>query len=121
MSVEENKAIVRHWLEIYGERQVDAVEEVIHPDYRLHGGKAATPWAPGSHALEEAKASLKKVKEEYPTFKITIDDMIAEGDRVVLRETWNYEGKLVRNAMVIYRLQEGKIIDDWFCYTPLDV
>jgi len=119
MSVEENKALVRRWLRIFEERRLDAVHEVLHPSYGLHGGESTSPWPTLFRSLEEAKRGWEKAKDESLPFTITVDDMVAEGDKVALRETWYYEGKPIVNAMVFYRICEGKIIDDWFCKTPL--
>ena len=46
--------------------------------------------------------------------------MIAEGDKVALRIIFYDGDKPTHNAMVFYRLRDGKIVDDWFCETELD-
>jgi predicted ester cyclase len=65
------------------------------------------------------------ILEAFPDLQITIEDVIAEGDRVVLRETLNgtLQGELIGNpaagvhavwsAVWIYRLAGGRIADVW--------
>lgn len=72
----------------------------------------------------EGKAAVKQhiaqTFREDPTWKLAIEDIIAEGDRVAIRATWQSQGKPTQNVMVFYRLMEGKIIDDFYCDTPLE-
>jgi steroid delta-isomerase-like uncharacterized protein len=79
---EENKALARRaWEEIFNQRNLDALDEfyaadaVWHqPDQDLQG-------------LEEVKQWLARPFEAFPDLNVTIEDVIAEGDKVVIRYT----------------------------------
>jgi predicted ester cyclase len=83
MSSEDNKALVRRFFEeVLNEKRVDRADELVAPDYLDH---AAVPGqAPG---LEGAKQRWAMYFAAIPDLHTTIDDMVAEGDRVVVRYT----------------------------------
>jgi len=122
MSSETNKAIVRRFVEqVWNERRLDLVEEFFPEDYVGHSAGA-----PLSHGLEEVKGFIATVLNAYPDFTINIDDMIAEGDKVVTR--WRSRGthqgeplgipptgKLItQEGMAVYRMVDARIAEDWF-------
>lgn len=120
MSVEGNKAIVRRWNEecVSGQR-LETFDEVLHKDYANRSG-TESPWATGIQGLDEAKDYFARMFQENPTFRVTIEDVIAEGDKVAIRLIFYEEGKPTANAITFYRLTDGKIVDDWFCWTRLE-
>jgi predicted ester cyclase len=74
---------------------------------------------------------LSDLLQAFPDLQYTIDDMIAEGDKVVVRTTWNGTqkntfmkteslGKSINglSEIVFYRLENGKIVERW---TQLDL
>jgi hypothetical protein len=48
---------------------------------------------------------------------VTIDDIFGEGDKVALRVTGYIDGKAAGYANIVYRFEDGKIIDDWNTWT----
>ena len=114
MSTEENKDVARRWNsdEFWS-------MELLAEDYVNRSG-TKEPWAVGIDGLAEARGVFAQRRQRYPTLRVTVEDMIAEGDKVALRLVF-YEGdKPTANAMAFYRLRDGKIVDDWFCATELD-
>lgn len=71
MGIEENKALVRHIFELYNQHDVDAVDELLLPS--CFGGDSG--W-------EQNKQIDIMLVNAFPDLKITILDMIAEGDKV---------------------------------------
>jgi predicted ester cyclase len=65
------------------------------------------------------------VRTGFPDIRVSIDDLIVEGDKVVVRSTWrgthtgNYAGsaptgkKVVRTLMQIFRIVDGKFAEEW--------
>jgi predicted ester cyclase len=55
--------------------------------------------------------------EQIPELHVTIEDMIAEGDKVVCRNAWRGTTKSGRpvefKGIVIWRLADGKIVERW--------
>src|SRR5262249_32928684 len=80
MSLEDNKALVRRYLEeVVNTGNVDRLAEVISPDYvdrndQGRGGEGATPHVPG-------------VRQTYPDLHVTVGQQVAEGEWVVTRVT----------------------------------
>jgi predicted ester cyclase len=65
------------------------------------------------------------VRTGFPDMRVSIDDLIVEGDKVVVRSTWrgthtgNYAGsaptgkRVVRTLMQIFRIVDGKFVEEW--------
>ena len=79
MSLEENKAIIRKVMETVNKRDLASLDELIAPDY-----VDATLQLKG---LKGFKQSVTLLYEGFPDIHATIDDMIAEGDKVWDRVT----------------------------------
>jgi steroid delta-isomerase-like uncharacterized protein len=127
MTTETNKATVRRYLEtVVGEGHVDLVEEFMAEGIELHG----TGLAPGLAAIKKWVAMLDAA---FPDRNLTIDDVVAEGDRVVVRTTLSgthqgemqgipATGKAVNQPSVsIFRLANGKIVEGWFATDNLSM
>jgi steroid delta-isomerase-like uncharacterized protein len=120
MSIEENKNIVRRYKDAYNDNDLDALDEVLAVD-------VITPKImPGVPAgLEGAKAVHRTSLIGMPDFQTEIDDLIAEGDKVVARVTmtgthtgdfWGIPatGKSVNfTGIYIARIKDGKIVEHW--------
>ena len=120
MSVEENKAVVRRWNEeIVTGGKPEPFDEVLDRNYTNRSG-SDSPWSPGMQGLDQAKEIFGQGLRENPTWRVSVDDMIGEGDQVAARLTGFREGKPVYTGIAYYRLSGGKIVDDWFCMTELE-
>ena len=120
MSTETNKATVRRYFEqILNNQRHDLVEEFLAETIELHG----TGLAPG---LKAVKQWLTMFAAAFPDGHHTIDDVVAEEDRVVARTTFNgthqgemqgipATGKRVSSSptITIFRLDNGKIAEGW--------
>lgn len=79
--VEENKALVRRFYEeAWNRGNVEVMDELFSPDCLSNGVSD----------LAASKALIRDFRNAIPDLKITIVDMIAEGDRVVTR--WTMSG-----------------------------
>ena len=119
MSTATNKAIVRRYFEqVFNEHRHDLVEEFLVENITLHG----TGLPP---ALEAVKQWLAAFTTAFPDHHQTINDIIAEEDRVVARTTFTgtqrgemqgipATGKTVTQpAITLFRLTNGKIVEAW--------
>lgn len=127
MSTETNKAIVRRYLEqVIGEGRADLVEEFLAEGIELHG----TGLAAGLAAIEQWVAMLDAA---FPDRDLTINDVIAQGDRVVARTTLSgtHQGEMqgipatgkavTQPSITIFRLANGKIAEGWFASDNLSM
>ena len=120
MSTEDNKAIFRCWHEVISQNQLDRVGEFIAPDAVDHAAPPGFPSGP-----EGAKQILTMYHTAFPDLQIQIEDVIAEGDKVVglitARATHPGEfmgiaptGKPVTiNAIDVVRIAGGKMVEHW--------
>jgi len=110
MSAEENKALVRREQEELWNHtgNLDAAEELFAPDY-----------------IEAAKQEAADFRRGFPDVVSTIEDLIAEGNKVVARwrsratHRGEYMGILPTGKGVeftgisVYRMEGGKIAESW--------
>ena len=120
MSAEENKAIARRAYEIFSSGNLEALQEVIAPDLVDHN--AAPGQAPG---IEGTRQVLGMLRAAFPDLRLTPEDLIAEGDRVVARlmVTGTHQGEfqglpptgkqVTMSGIEIVRLAGGKAVERW--------
>ena len=120
MSIEENKNIVRRYQEAYNSNDLDALDDAVAVDVRT---PKIMPGVPSG--LEGAKAVHRRSLLGMPDFHTTIDDLIAEGDKVVARVTmtgthtgdfWGFPAtgkKVVFTGIYIARIENGQIVEHW--------
>ena len=69
------------------------------------------------HGDVHGREQLKKLVTETfrdpkcADFRVVVEDMIAEGDRVAIRQTISYGGTTRRQA-TFYRMADGRIVED---------
>ena len=114
MSLEENKAIVRRFIEAYNKRNLDLFDDILAPDYFDHTSKVG---------IEGLKQLMNMAFKAFPDFHETIEDIIAEGDKVWARITFTGThtgefmgiaptGKKITTEMVdIFRIVKGKLVE----------
>ena len=120
MSIEENKALVHRLIEAWNTGNMDLIEELLIPNYV--DNDALPSQTQGLEGYKQIGAYLLSV---FPDMKMTIDDLIAEGDKVVVRSTFSgtHKGefmgitptgkKITTTAINIYRIADGKLIEEW--------
>jgi steroid delta-isomerase-like uncharacterized protein len=119
---EENKAIVRRVYEIVSTGDFEQAAEIVDqdaPDNEL------LPHDPPARLIDTFKGTFSEAREGFPDLGITIEDVMAEGDRVtariVMRGTHRGEfqgiaptGKSVEvRAIDMFRISNGKIVEHW--------
>ena len=121
MSVEENKAIVRRYLdEAWNKKNVNILDELMAPNYARY--------LPGQDKPLDREGQKKRIAGFHtamPDLTFHIEDLFAEGDRVVFRLIirGTHQGaflgvaptgkELTVTAIDIARLENGKIVDHW--------
>ena len=111
---EENKKIAsRIQEEIRNKGDLTVADELIAPDFVGH--------APGGQeikGLEGYKQSVTMIRRFFCDFHTTTEDMIAEGDKVVIRGTWRgthsmFGKQVTGTAIDICRYAGGKEVEVW--------
>ena len=108
MSIEQNKTIALRWHEeVFNQRRFDKIDELLDPDYVHHDA--------GIRGAAAAKAMFTEMIETTPDTHIITEDMIGEGDKVVMRWTQYNGEQAVYRGITILRIVNGKIVEDRFC------
>lgn len=121
MSEEENKAKTRRFMEeVFNKGNLTVIDELLAPNFVEHNPFPGYP--PGLEGFRQGIADLRK---GFPDIHFTIDDMLAEGDKVVMRSTMTgtnkgafmgtpATGKQVKVAGIdIVRITGGKAVEHW--------
>ena len=123
MSTENNKAITRRVFEGFNQKGVAILDEYYTPDFVLHDPGSPLP-AGGVKSREDFKQYLTGFFASLPG-QFTIDDMIAEGDKVMARWTYRCTHKgewraqsptgkeITFTATCAYRFGDGKLVESW--------
>ena len=128
MSIEENKAIVRRWLEAWNTGDVGPLQDLIAPDYVAHfSSRTVRP----ESAVEWYRQLISGDRFVYPDFHVTTEDLLADGDKVIGRWTWGGTNqgesktpwgtivpptgkKVTSTCITITRIAGGKIAEEWW-------
>ncbi len=119
--VQENKALVRRFMEARAKADLNAIEEMMAPDFISHG--LLPGQQPGREGL---KRSIAEIAATFSNRRRFIEDQVAEGDKVVTRYTLRatHDRKEIMGvaptgrevsykAIVIHRISGGKIAEEW--------
>jgi ketosteroid isomerase-like protein len=114
MVLEQNKQLVqRLFKEVFNQRQTSVIDEIYTPNMADHS--AFPDQAPGTEGIKNA---INGFFELFSDFEVTVEDVVAEKDRVVTRETWRGTHRPSNQSAVgtiihIFRVREGRITDEW--------
>ena len=122
MSTEQDKALVRQFIdEIFNRGNMRMVDQYFAADFVEHEELPA-----GIPRDRDGVVQLTTMlRTAFPDFTATIDDIIAEGDKVVIRMTWRGTqegeflgipptGKSISIGVIdIIRMADGKAVEHW--------
>lgn len=122
MSTETNKALIRRIPhELYNQGKLEVADAVFAPDYKEHH-----PLPPDfPRGLAGVKTFVTGIRVAFPDFRYTLEDIIAEGDKVVFRLTASgtqsgafmglpATGKTATWGEIhICRVANGKLVEHW--------
>jgi steroid delta-isomerase-like uncharacterized protein len=120
VGTEANKAIVRRFIdEVFNEGKLAAIAEVVDRGYIMHGTE---PEVRGQQGMQEFVTTYRTA---LPDYHCTIEDQVAEGDKVVTR--WTVRGTqrgeldgipptgkpVTLAGIVIDRIANGRMAETW--------
>ena len=129
MSTEQNKTIIRRFFEeVHNSGKIDRLDELMVADYVNHD-----PSLPPElrHGRDAHRQLVLVFRGAFPDARGTIEDMIAEGDKVAARGTFRGThrgelmgipptGKQVAFTWVhIYRIADGKLVEQWSVFDQM--
>ena len=121
MSTEENRSLVRRYIEeALNKGNLGLLDEMLSSDYKRYLSPAAAPLTP-----QAQKQRLAGLSAAFPDIHLTIEDLIAEGDRVAFRLTLRgtHQGtflgiaptgkQVIVFAFDVVRIENGRFIEHW--------
>ena len=119
LTPDQMKQVVRdHFEEFVNRRDAAAIRRNMTPDFYDHDGPGGKP--AGVDGDEQMMLAMYK---SMPDLHLTIEDMIAEGDKVMCRNVWRWTDTTSGNKMqfhgfVLWRFEGNKIAERWATVTP---
>jgi steroid delta-isomerase-like uncharacterized protein len=119
MPTEDNKALVSYYIdEVWNKQNLAVIDDLIVEGYVQH-----IPGVPPGRA--GVKQFFTLIRQAFPDARMTIEDLIAEGDRVVWR--WTIRGThtgtfrgipptnkpILITGMSILRVENGRFVESW--------
>jgi steroid delta-isomerase-like uncharacterized protein len=116
-----NKELVRRFYkEVYVDWNMALVNEVVSPQFTSHDWPKSSPRGP-----EGFREFYSAIRAALPDARYEVDDLIAEGDKVVVR--WRLLGthkgdfrgiaatgrEIALKGIAIYRVENGKLMERW--------
>jgi len=110
---EENKQLVHRLYETINGGKLEAIHPLVDD---------ACPGAQGGHGPAAFAAPIRALRQAFPDLRYTVEDLVAEGDRVAVRWNWTgtHEGpfaqyppshrKVTNHGMAIFRIKDGRIV-----------
>ena len=121
--IERNKAVVRRFVaEIFVGGHTDAVDELVAEDFVPHS------WPSTGDGRGDLKRAIERVGDGLADPEFTVEDLIAEGDRVAARlstsatHVGEFMGRPATNKRYtleeihIFRLRDGQVIEHWHVF-----
>ena len=114
-----NRDFVKHHFEAVNRRDVQTVLGNMRPDLYDHELQ-------GDHKndLQEGAQRLQVLMKQVPDLTVDVRDVIADGDKVVVRAVWLgtdavSQRRVEFHGFVQWRIVEGKFAERWATVTPL--
>jgi steroid delta-isomerase-like uncharacterized protein len=119
--IDDNLAVVRNMEDdLFNRRDPAAVDRYVSSSYTLRTAEAGAP-----SGREAVKAYIAAYLDGFPDLHISIDQLLAVGDKVVgvFTFTGTHNGDLFGvpptgraisvRQIAIYRLENGQVVDEW--------
>jgi predicted ester cyclase len=118
---EQNKAAIRRLIdEVYHKGNMAVFDELVAENAVLHDNEKTIT------QLEMAKRQIRMTTNMYRDIKITLQDVIAEGDLVAVRSA--FEGTFIQNGrklispgLTMARFKDGKIVEVWRAFDNANI
>jgi steroid delta-isomerase-like uncharacterized protein len=121
-----NKAVVRRVFdEIFNQGKLEVADEIYARDFKNRGLHRDAD-------LEDDQAAVRAERTAFPDITMTVDQMVAEGDRVAVlwtvRGTHTHAGyggipptgaRLEMRGTSFWRLADGRMIEEWTTFNQL--
>jgi predicted SnoaL-like aldol condensation-catalyzing enzyme len=118
MEPEDAKALVcEYFHRLINAHDLSVCDELLADDYVDHDAPADVPPGPG-----EVRRFVTQMLKERPDIQITVEDILAGGDRVALRNVWHWtdsesgEKRRLMGILILRLNDAGQIAERWSAY-----
>ena len=121
LTLEQMKEFVRnHFEDFVNKRNAAVIHGNMTPDFYDHDGPGGKPAGPAAD-----EKMMLAMYQSMPDLHLSIEDMVAEGDKVVRRNIWRWidaaSGKRMQfHGFVLWRFEGNKIAERWATVTQPD-
>ena len=121
LTFDQMKEFVRnHFEEFVNRKNLDIADRNFAPEFVDHGSDVPPGMPPGPAG---AKQYVGGAYKKFPDIHVEILDLIAEDDKVVVRNHWTGTEaasgtKYEFSGIVIWRIAHGQLVERWACLTP---
>ena len=110
--------VADHFEEFVNKRNAAVIHSNMTGDFYDHDGPGGRPTG-----IDGDEQMMLKMYDAMPGLKVTIKDLVAEGDKVVCRNVWNWTdaatGKNMQfHGFVMWRFEGDRIAERWATVTP---
>lgn len=110
------ECVRQHFEDFVNKRNAGAIRKNMAPDFYDHDGPGGRPTD-----LAGDEQMMVGMYKAMPDLQVTIEEMIAEGDKVVCRNTWRWTGAsgqtMQFHGFVMWRFEGDKIAERWATVT----
>jgi predicted ester cyclase len=108
---EANKELSRRFTELFGTDDEARADQVFSEDVVFHGTRGDGEL----RGIDAVKAFVAGYRRAFPDARSTVEDQVAEGDKVVTRWRARSEGKreFTMDGVTIERIADGRIAEIW--------
>jgi len=121
MSAEANKALLRRYIEqVWDRKNLTAIDEFLAPNYKRYRSPTGEPLT-----RDGQKQLLNTFRAAFPDIQLTVEEIIAEDDRIAFRSTirGTHQGEFLgivptgKPIMVglvdVIHIENGKFVEQW--------
>ena len=114
---EMRQRIADHFDDFVNQRNAAVIYRNMTPDFLDHDGPGGRPTG-----IEGDEQMMRKMYDAMPGLRVTIQDLVAEGDKVVCRNVWNWTDSATGREMqfhgfVQWRFEGDRIAERWATVT----
>lgn len=120
MSVENNKAIAGRFIQVWGDGNLDVIDELAAPSLVVRYPVISQV----IRSSREFRHVIAGFRSAFPDSALRVDEEIAEGEKVVVR--WTFSGthkgsfmgipatgkKVTWTGITIYRIADGRVVEE---------
>jgi predicted ester cyclase len=107
------RRVAEHFEEFVNNRNAGVIHRNMTPDFFDHDGPGGKPTG-----VDGDEQMMLRMYAAMPGLHLTIEEMIAEGDKVVCRNVWRWtdpasQKKMQFHGFVLWRFEGEKIAERW--------